>query len=93
MAKAACSVEFPLYGVTVLEQDKIVLVGGGGSMKSGIPNMVVSAAQGPGRSLQWRGHGPLIGLYGVTVLGRYVDSQYIPLLKKWVYTAQERPRF
>ena len=66
MAKAACSVEFPLYGVTVLEQDKIVLVGGGGSMKSGIPNMVVSAgARAPGCSLQW-GHGPLASDQPVT---------------------------
>lgn len=40
---AHVALEHPVYGLTVLADDHIVVSGGGGRMKSGIPNLIVRA--------------------------------------------------
>lgn len=34
-------VQFPIYGITAIDQVRVALCGGGGAMKSGVPNLVV----------------------------------------------------
>ena len=39
---SGCSVDYPIYGIAALDGVRVALCGGGGGMKSGVPNVVVS---------------------------------------------------
>ena len=36
-----CSVDYPIYGIAGIDSGQVALCGGGGSVKSGVPNTVV----------------------------------------------------
>jgi ABC-type spermidine/putrescine transport system permease subunit I len=39
---SGCSVDFPIYDITSVDSVRVALCGGGGVVKSGVPNAVVS---------------------------------------------------
>lgn len=39
---SGCSVDFPIYDITSIDSVRVALCGGGGAVKSGVPNAVVS---------------------------------------------------
>ena len=38
---SGCSVDFPIYDITSIDSVRVALCGGGGAVKSGVPNAVV----------------------------------------------------
>ena len=39
---SGCTVDFPIYDITSVDSVRVALCGGGGVVKSGVPNAVVS---------------------------------------------------
>ena len=49
---SGCTVDFPIYDITSIDSVRVALCGGGGVVKSGVPNAVVSLLFSKTASLQ-----------------------------------------